>query len=59
MPTRQCPCRKISCKRHGDCDACRAHHRNSKYPPYCESRRALQKSRGGKKDETGENTVGT
>ena len=32
-----CPCKKESCPRHGDCDACRRHHAesNRKRPVYC------------------------
>ena len=31
-----CPCKKKSCKRHGNCDACRAHHAESKRKRPCE-----------------------
>lgn len=36
-----CPCKRINCERHGDCDACRAHHNASarKLPPACEKKR--------------------
>lgn len=30
-----CPCPK-RCRRHNDCDACRAHHAGRRHPPYCE-----------------------
>lgn len=35
-----CPCKKKSCPRHGDCEACRRHHADSKYkrPVYCEKK---------------------
>lgn len=38
MENNQCPCRKKSCERHGNCDACREHHAKSKskIPVYCE-----------------------
>ncbi|MBS5536884.1 MAG: hypothetical protein ACLRWN_12210 [Eisenbergiella sp.] len=41
-----CPCRKHSCVRHGDCAACRQHHKeNSRYQPACD-----RKKRGKKAD---------
>lgn len=35
---KECPCKKKSCARHGDCDACRAYHMQSrrKRPVACE-----------------------
>ena len=37
---KKCPCRYKSCKRHGDCDACREHHRTVKrMPPACERKK--------------------
>ena len=29
-----CPCTKIECVRHGDCDACRENHKDN--GPFCE-----------------------
>lgn len=36
-----CPCKKKKCERHGDCDACRKHHAESKHqrPVYCERKK--------------------
>jgi hypothetical protein len=34
----KCPCPKIKCKRHGLCEACRAHH--TKRKPFCEREKA-------------------
>lgn len=31
-----CPCKKRSCPRHGDCAACRAYHADGKRPPRCQ-----------------------
>ncbi len=31
-----CPCKKKKCERHGDCDACRAYHAESKRKRPCE-----------------------
>jgi hypothetical protein len=40
----KCPCKRWTCVRHGDCDACRLHHRlNKKNPPWCERARRVQK----------------
>ena len=39
-----CPCKKLTCPRHGDCAACRLHHAShKKNPPTCE--REKKKSR--------------
>ena len=37
----ECPCRKKSCPRHGNCAECRAHHENSKRqrPVACERKK--------------------
>ena len=39
-----CPCRRTKCPRHGDCTACREHHRASgrKKRTYCEKRAQKQ-----------------
>ena len=34
-----CPCRRVNCPRHGDCAACRAHHRDSQRKRPCERAR--------------------
>ena len=40
-----CPCKKKSCPRYRDCDACREHHRTHSGLPYCErTRRPRKKS---------------
>lgn len=32
-----CPCKRVKCKRHGDCAACRAHHQEkNKHPVACD-----------------------
>ena len=38
MPQDPCPCRRVRCPRHGDCAACREHHRACGRKPltYCE-----------------------
>lgn len=36
MVKEDCPCKKKNCKRHGDCDACRAYHAKSKRKRPCE-----------------------
>lgn len=38
MPQDSCPCRRVRCPRHGDCAACREHHRACGRKPltYCE-----------------------
>jgi len=30
-----CPCPKEKCERHGDCEACGAHHSGGKSRPFC------------------------
>lgn len=43
-----CPCKRVKCPRHGDCGACKAHHRTEKpYSPACE--RAGRTKGSGKK----------
>lgn len=36
MVNNNCPCKKKKCERHGDCDACRAYHAESKRKRPCE-----------------------
>lgn len=44
-----CPCKKKSCPRYGDCEACRAHHeKNGRYAPYCEKKAKKQERPGGR-----------
>lgn len=31
----KCPCKRMKCPRHGDCDACKRYHAGKKYPPVC------------------------
>ena len=39
-----CPCKRVKCSRHGDCAACREHHReNSKYSVACDRLREKAK----------------
>lgn len=34
---KDCPCKRIKCERHGQCEACREHHMlKKKTLPYCE-----------------------
>lgn len=44
-----CPCRKKSCPRHGDCEACRKHHAESKRqrPVYCDKKISVRQFRKG------------
>lgn len=44
-----CPCKKKSCPRHGDCEACRKHHEESKYkrPVYCDKNISVRQFRKG------------
>lgn len=43
-----CPCKRLKCERHGDCNACRAYHNSSiskrKLFPACE-KAAVKKSK--------------
>ena len=39
-----CPCRKTSCKNHGNCEACRAEHRKNGKPTSCERQKQKQTS---------------
>lgn len=47
MLNENCLCKKKSCPRHGDCDACRRHHAasNRKRPIYCERKISVRKLR--------------
>lgn len=38
-----CPCKRKKCERYGDCEACRAHHKDKKHPPYCERKNRIRK----------------
>lgn len=40
MREEECPCKWKACKRHGDCEACRAHHAvHPKYKqPFCDKK---------------------
>lgn len=53
MRNENCPCKKKSCPRHGDCEACRSYHAASKRkrPVFCEKNIAVRKFRSG--DEAG------
>ncbi|MGI5977895.1 MAG: hypothetical protein ACOX66_00145 [Oscillospiraceae bacterium] len=31
----ECPCPRMHCPRHGNCEACKSHH-SGKKPPYCQ-----------------------
>lgn len=42
-----CPCKKKSCPRHGDCEACRKHHAESKRKRPCEKKITIRKFRKG------------
>jgi hypothetical protein len=49
-----CPCKKLKCERHGNCDACREHHLTKKrYPPYCDrqAKRAEEKAQKRKRKD--------
>lgn len=32
----KCPCKKTSCERYKNCEACKEYHSTRKRPPYCE-----------------------
>ncbi len=42
-----CPCKKVKCERHGNCEACRAYHAASKRkrPCYCEREKYIRHTR--------------
>lgn len=42
-----CPCKKKSCPRHGDCEACRKHHAESKRKRPCEKKISIRRFRKG------------
>lgn len=42
-----CPCKKKSCPRHGDCEACRKHHAESKRKRPCEKKITIRRFRKG------------
>lgn len=46
---RSCPCKKKSCPRHGDCEACRKHHAESKRnrPVYCVKKVSVRRFKDG------------
>ena len=49
MINENCPCKKKSCPRYGDCEACLSHHTESKRkrPVYCERKISVRKFRSG------------
>ena len=40
MNRTDCPCKRVNCPRHGDCEACQAHHQVSKRSRPCERQQA-------------------
>lgn len=42
-----CPCKRLKCERHGDCDACNEYHRtvNTKYKTACERLRSKEEKK--------------
>ena len=43
MPQDPCPCRRVNCPRHGDCAACREHHRACGRKPLTDCEKLEQK----------------
>lgn len=43
---KSCPCKRIKCERHGNCEECIEHHKEkeTKYEPYC-MRKSRKKSK--------------
>lgn len=40
----ECPCKRLQCKRHGDCEACKKHHLEvMRYSPACERAKKKKK----------------
>lgn len=50
-----CPCKRMNCKRHGDCAACIAHHKDSRYPPQCRSKKGRKLQTAEKQGEEEKN----
>ena len=48
-----CPCRRVSCPRHGDCVSCREHHRTSRRSglTHCEKLERKRQKAARKKNE--------
>lgn len=44
MENKACPCKRLKCPRHGDCDACRAYHAEPgrKYPCACDKKKNVE-----------------
>ncbi len=43
MINTDCPCKRVKCERHGDCEACREHHHTSLRKPLTSCERKDQK----------------
>lgn len=52
MENKDCPCKRTKCERHGNCDACREHHRLSKHQsfPACERIEAKKERKEARKE---------
>lgn len=48
---KDCPCRRVHCERHGDCEACHDHHHapGKKMPTACARLRAKDEKKEGRK----------
>lgn len=47
MENKDCPCKRKSCPRHGDCEACKAFHADSKIALPCERKKQKVKKPAG------------
>ena len=50
---RNCPCKKLECERHGDCAACKEHHRSvkKKVIPECERLKLKEEKENSKRQK--------
>ncbi|MGYP000307280458 len=48
MGNKDCPCKRKSCPRHGNCEACKAFHADSKIVLPCEYKKRKAKKQAGK-----------
>ena len=53
MPGAACPCKRLSCPRHGDCAACREHHHACARKPLTRCEKLAEKARRREKKGSG------
>lgn len=48
MDNINCPCKRIKCERHGNCNACREHHNDKKSLTFCDRLKKKEQRKAGR-----------